>query len=456
MYVYQNLELMQTSVKVLLKKAINFQPLHAVYITKQVLLALVHMKSHGWVHRDIKLENILINSNGDIKLCDFSLARLCLGVGMGVGGGGAESKDQQKDSTPQGRTKMTSYICTRYTRAPECFYHEKRAYGGGEHVYGEEVDVFSLGMCLLAMLNGTYALKGYETYFEDLMKLLGTNESVAAYYELAFKVETRYEDLALRLRKHTRYLGVDIVDRAVLHMLTLMLHPVPSERITLAQLDIYMSRFVFQDVRAQLKDCMSAMNTVEPTFSTEIIVPTRIEYPPSENKDLAKSIWVWGAANSVRPQLAFYVLNSMHLLKPSFVLGPASIYRMYGALFDLGCRPMSEARTDNIQALWDLVSLTVIDIREYKEMNQFTNLAPFVQCLVAARLCQRYHTTEDISKLYTEASNPELFFDTVNKEYEFGLGFEDFFKKYKDHFDSQIGVLKSWLRLADAQSIKVL
>ena len=49
-------------------------------ITREVLLAIEHMKAYRIVHRDIKPENILIaidNSSISVKLCDFGLS-LCL------------------------------------------------------------------------------------------------------------------------------------------------------------------------------------------------------------------------------------------------------------------------------------------------------------------------------------------------------------------------------------------
>jgi serine/threonine protein kinase len=41
----------------------------------QVLVALSHIHSHGSIHGDLKLENILVNQDGNVKLADFDLSR---------------------------------------------------------------------------------------------------------------------------------------------------------------------------------------------------------------------------------------------------------------------------------------------------------------------------------------------------------------------------------------------
>ena len=40
-----------------------------------VLSGLSFMKSKGFIHRDVKPSNILINRQGDIKLCDFGISQ---------------------------------------------------------------------------------------------------------------------------------------------------------------------------------------------------------------------------------------------------------------------------------------------------------------------------------------------------------------------------------------------
>ena len=40
-----------------------------------LVLALRWMHTHGWLYRDLKLENVLIDEHGDAKLCDFGFAK---------------------------------------------------------------------------------------------------------------------------------------------------------------------------------------------------------------------------------------------------------------------------------------------------------------------------------------------------------------------------------------------
>jgi len=40
-----------------------------------VALALRHVHAHGWVYRDVKLENVLIDCDGYVKICDFGFAK---------------------------------------------------------------------------------------------------------------------------------------------------------------------------------------------------------------------------------------------------------------------------------------------------------------------------------------------------------------------------------------------
>lgn len=46
---------------------------HAPNVMKQTATALAYMNSNGWLHRDVKPDNILVNSGGEVKLIDFAI-----------------------------------------------------------------------------------------------------------------------------------------------------------------------------------------------------------------------------------------------------------------------------------------------------------------------------------------------------------------------------------------------
>eukprot|EP00966_Prymnesium_polylepis_P292654 6758692-Prymnesium_polylepis.1 len=47
----------------------------ARFYAASVTLALEHLHSKGFIFRDMKPENLLLNSGGNLKLCDLGLAK---------------------------------------------------------------------------------------------------------------------------------------------------------------------------------------------------------------------------------------------------------------------------------------------------------------------------------------------------------------------------------------------
>mmetsp|Transcript_14128 Transcript_14128/g.30789 ORF Transcript_14128/g.30789 Transcript_14128/m.30789 type:complete len:563 (+) Transcript_14128:49-1737(+) len=118
----------------------------AACITSQILRALNDLHAEGIVHRDVKLENILLESCEDdnhvrVKLCDFGMAR-SLEPTTGADG----SKRKQGDISPitPGRSRSNSVIGSNYYVAPELTCG----------TYDTAVDIYSLGVTLYILLCG--------------------------------------------------------------------------------------------------------------------------------------------------------------------------------------------------------------------------------------------------------------------------------------------------------------
>ena len=110
----------------------------AKFLFRQIILGIKHIHSKKIVHRDIKLENILIDLNNNIKICDFGIGRIL------------KSEKQMlydKCGTPM-------YM------APEILLSSKTK--GYE---GFPVDIWSSGISLYIMLSGTlpFNLKNKES-----------------------------------------------------------------------------------------------------------------------------------------------------------------------------------------------------------------------------------------------------------------------------------------------------
>jgi serine/threonine protein kinase len=118
-------ELMETDLTQIIKSNQPLSEQHVQFFTYQILRGLKYLHSAGILHRDLKPRNLLVNSNCDLKICDFGLSRANIPYLL--------TKSAQ----------MTDYISTRWYRAPEVILSQKQ--------YTGAIDVWSVG-CILAEL----------------------------------------------------------------------------------------------------------------------------------------------------------------------------------------------------------------------------------------------------------------------------------------------------------------
>jgi len=136
---------------------------HVKFFLWQLLCATKYMHSAGIVHRDIKPSNILVNSECDLRVCDFGLARGLENEATSSKGGDGDGSDNVEEEE-----FMTEYVVTRWYRAPEILL--------GSRDYKKSVDMWSVG-CVFAEMLARRALFPGENSLDQvtrIMKVLGT------------------------------------------------------------------------------------------------------------------------------------------------------------------------------------------------------------------------------------------------------------------------------------------
>jgi serine/threonine protein kinase len=103
-------------------KDLAFIKQHARKIFKEAATGLAYMNAMGYVHRDVKPDNILVNAVGDTKIIDFAITRK-IPTGMArwfykktkpQGTPSFMSPEQILDEIPDPRQDIYSYACTLY------------------------------------------------------------------------------------------------------------------------------------------------------------------------------------------------------------------------------------------------------------------------------------------------------------------------------------------------------
>ncbi len=105
----------------LIKREMAFVHEHLQNILKQAATGLAFMNASGWIHRDVKPDNILVNAAGDVRLIDFALAyRRPSGLARwfkgrkSAGTRSYMSPEQIRGLALDGRADIYSFGCTCY------------------------------------------------------------------------------------------------------------------------------------------------------------------------------------------------------------------------------------------------------------------------------------------------------------------------------------------------------
>ena len=142
----------------------SFGEVYGKFIFYQLLHGVMAIHNSGFVHRDLKIENVMFDCNYNIKIADFGFAT--------------------RKEGKQGLGKLTSRLGTLKYCAPEIL--KNRPY------VGTLVDVYSLGVCLFVLVFGRFPFgkaakddvgyklimeKKFEVFWENVKKKNGNGGS---------------------------------------------------------------------------------------------------------------------------------------------------------------------------------------------------------------------------------------------------------------------------------------
>lgn len=229
--VYIVMEYIEYNLQYILKHSIHKFTLSEIkYIVYHVLLGCEYLHQHSVIHRDFKPSNILIDSYGVVKICDFGMARRYSTVQHNSNTDGTANHTRINNNDYN--TSMTPLVVTLWYRAPELILNSAGA-------YSSEIDIWSIGCILIELILGKSLFSG-ESEIDQLIQIfdiLGTPTPQQwpefQQIQLNNKFHFRYKPYKLLQylpkQSHTNQC---ILTECGIELLLSMLHYNPAQRIT--------------------------------------------------------------------------------------------------------------------------------------------------------------------------------------------------------------------------------
>ena len=206
--IYVVFELMETDLSSIIKSPQPLYDEHVQFFLYQILRGLKYIHSCNIIHRDLKPRNLLVNSNCDLKICDFGLARVDL-------------KESRRKTTV-----MTDYIATRWYRPPEIILSWK--------TYTKAIDLWSVG-CIFGELLGRKPMfpgSDSQAQIKLIMDFLGSPSEEDMAQIKQPKARSFLSNLPKRDPSNAKVVFPDVKNDKALDLLRKLLVFNPAKRLT--------------------------------------------------------------------------------------------------------------------------------------------------------------------------------------------------------------------------------
>jgi len=132
------------------KRKVKLNDKTLLSIVYQLLCGLAFLHSAGVMHRDLKPTNVLLNSDGKVKICDFGLARPVLIENLKKGMSRKIVSDRllkDREERSNATRRLSNHVVSRNYRPPEVILFEKN--------YSTHVDLWSTGCIISELISQT-------------------------------------------------------------------------------------------------------------------------------------------------------------------------------------------------------------------------------------------------------------------------------------------------------------
>lgn len=177
----------------------------ARYYFKQLINAISACHDKNICHRDIKIENLLLDDKFNLKLCDFGFA--------------TEIKDNKSEFI-----SLQGQLGTSFYMAPEMYFKRGGSSNDLSRHRGDQVDIFSSGVVLYVLITGKFPFSRANTSDSHFKYLYTENEK----------------------DKFWQTKNMNFFPLSAKELVSKMLTPNPDERITIEE--IKKSKFYNEDI----------------------------------------------------------------------------------------------------------------------------------------------------------------------------------------------------------------